>query len=114
MYMKRGAACCPSSGSASDSTNALIDPHPPARRGHHLLRIESDAVLEDGHDLADHRRVGGEIAVQQHHVGVLPLLDRADLVLHAENARSVQRYDLHRLLWRKAGLAHQLVAALVA
>src|SRR6266566_9311317 len=103
MYMKRGAACCRSSrGDASNSTNALIDPHPPARRGHHLLRIESHAVLEDGHDLADHRRVGGEIAVQQHEVSVLALLDRADLVLHAENARSVQRYDLHRLLWRKA------------
>src|SRR5436309_3931004 len=92
----------------------LIDPHPPTRRGDHLLRIESHAVLEDGHHLADHRRIGGEIAVEQHQIGVLPRLDRADASLKPEDARSVQRYDLHCLLGAEAGLAHQLVAALVA
>src|SRR5213593_4303042 len=101
MYMKRGTACCPSSGGdASNSANAaaacipngtgLIDPHPRARRGHHLLRIEAHAILEHRDDLANHRRISSEIAVQQHEVGVLAPLDRADAIRSEEHTSELQ------------------------
>src|SRR5687768_16345232 len=79
-----------------------------------LGRVVANAILEDGDELPNRGRVAGQVAAHDQQVRSLALLDRAELALDAQDARAVQRHDLHDLLGRESGFAQELEVALVA
>src|SRR5262249_16884357 len=79
-----------------------------------LLRVVTDAVLEDDLDVLDVRDARRRVALDHDQVRVLPGRDRTDLPVAAEEDRAVQRRDPDRLDRREPGLDQQLDFPLIA
>src|SRR4051794_10166647 len=64
--------------------NDLVQPSLASDCVDELLRVVTNALLEDDFDLLDIAHVSGRIAVEQHEVGLLSRSDRPDLICTAE------------------------------
>src|SRR5437879_2757170 len=92
----------------SPGNNALVLAIVSSHGIQQLLCVVPDAIPEHDFDVFDVRDAHGRIAFHHHEVRVLPDREGTDLVLAAEENRSVQSRDPDRLDRREAGLDQQL------